>query len=73
MPAPLWRGLIEEYRELLPVSASTQVVTLLEGATPLLHADRLSEELGADVWLKVGSPAAPTRPSAGSATVLAAR
>ena len=51
--APGWRGLIEEYRELLPVSPSTPVVTLLEGATPLLHADRLSERVGADVWLKV--------------------
>ncbi len=53
MAAPGWRGLIEEYRELLPVTASTPVVTLLEGATPLLHADRLSERVGADVWLKV--------------------
>jgi len=51
--APGWRGLIEEYREHLPVSAGTRVVTLLEGATPLLHADRLSERLAADVWLKV--------------------
>jgi len=51
--APAWRGLIEEYRDLLPVSPSTPVVTLLEGATPLLHADRLSERVGADVWLKV--------------------
>ncbi len=48
-----WRGLIEEYREHLPVSPATPVVTLLEGATPLLHADRLSERVGADVWLKV--------------------
>ena len=53
MAAPGWRGLIEEYRPFLPVSASTPVVTLLEGATPLLHADRLSERVGADVWLKV--------------------
>jgi threonine synthase len=53
VPAPAWRGLIEEYREFLPVAPTTQVVTLLEGATPLLRAERLSEELGADVWLKV--------------------
>jgi len=51
--SPGWRGLIEEYREHLPVSAATPVVSLLEGATPLLHADRLSERVGADVWLKV--------------------
>lgn len=47
-----WRGLIEEYRERLPVSAATPVVTLLEGATPLVRADRLSEETGCEVWLK---------------------
>jgi len=48
-----WRGLIEEYRSFLPVSASTNVVTLLEGNTPLLPAPRLSERVGADVFLKV--------------------
>ena len=53
MAAPGWRGLIEEYRAFLPVSASTPVVTLLEGATPLLPAARLSERVGAEVWLKV--------------------
>jgi len=51
--APGWRGLIEEYRLFLPVTASTPVVTLLEGATPLLPAARLSERVGAEVWLKV--------------------
>jgi threonine synthase len=48
-----WRGLIEEYRVHLPVSAATPVVTLLEGNTPLLVAPRLSERVGAEVWLKV--------------------
>ncbi len=48
-----WRGVIEEYRAHLPVSGSTQVVTLLEGGTPLLPAPRLSERVGAEVWLKV--------------------
>lgn len=32
----MWRGLIEEFREYLPVSANTPVVTLQEGNTPLL-------------------------------------
>jgi threonine synthase len=50
---PGWRGVVEEYRQYLPVTADSPVVTLLEGATPLLHAPRLSERLGADVWLKV--------------------
>ncbi|MDP9069746.1 MAG: threonine synthase [Actinomycetota bacterium] len=47
-----WRGVIEEYRDLLPVSPATPVVTLQEGGTPLLPAPRLSERVGADVWLK---------------------
>jgi threonine synthase len=51
--APGWPGLIEAYREHLPVTDATPVVTLLEGATPLVHATRLSEELGLDVRLKV--------------------
>ncbi len=52
MTAP-WRGVIEAYRRFLPVSEATPVVTLLEGATPLVPAPRLSARTGADVWLKV--------------------
>jgi len=48
-----WPGLIEAYREFLPVTDTTPVVTLLEGNTPLISAPRLSEELGLDVYLKV--------------------
>jgi threonine synthase len=48
-----WRGLIEEYRERLPVTASTPVVTLHEGATPLVQAEHLSSLVEAEVWLKV--------------------
>jgi threonine synthase len=47
-----WRGVIEEYRPFLPVDDSTPVVTLLEGGTPLLPAPRLSERVGARVFLK---------------------
>jgi threonine synthase len=47
-----WRGLIEEYREFLPVSDATPVVTLHEGGTPLLSAPRLSARTGARVFLK---------------------
>jgi len=52
LPSP-WPGLIEAYREHLPVTDATPVITLLEGGTPLLHADRLSDELNVDVWLKI--------------------
>jgi len=48
-----WRGLIEEYRERLDVTAATPVVTLHEGGTPLVYACHLSEMVGAQVWLKV--------------------
>jgi threonine synthase len=51
--ARAWRGLIEEYRERLPVTPDTPVVTLLEGGTPLLPAPRLSELTGCVVYLKV--------------------
>ena len=47
-----WRGVIEEYRDRLPVSAKTPVVSLREGGTPLIYACYLSELLGNDVWLK---------------------
>ena len=48
-----WPGIIEAYRDRLPVTDATPVVTLLEGGTPLLEARRLSERTGARVLLKV--------------------
>lgn len=48
-----WRGIIEEYRDRLPVSDSTPVVTLREGGTPLVPAQVLSERTGCEVHLKV--------------------
>jgi threonine synthase len=48
-----WPGVIERYRERLPVGPSTPVVTLLEGGTPLVPAPVLSARTGCDVWLKV--------------------
>ncbi|GAA4060397.1 threonine synthase [Nonomuraea soli] len=48
-----WRGLIEEYRDRLPVTTKTPVVTLLEGGTPLVPAHRVSALTGCEVYLKV--------------------
>ncbi len=48
-----WRGVIEEYRDRLPVTADTPVVTLLEGGTPLVPAPLLSKRVDGEVWLKV--------------------
>jgi threonine synthase len=45
-------ALIERFRDRLPVTAETPIVSLGEGGTPLLRAPRLSERLGLDVWLK---------------------
>jgi threonine synthase len=48
-----WRGLIEAYRDRLPVTDATPVITLFEGNTPLLPAPVLSERTGCEVYLKV--------------------
>ena len=49
----MWRGIIEEYRDWLPVTSSTPVISLREGGTPLLPAPGLSAQTGCDVYLKV--------------------
>jgi threonine synthase len=50
-PRAFWPGVIEAYREFLPVSQSTPVVTLLEGNTPLLPAPSLRERIGLPIPL----------------------
>jgi threonine synthase len=40
------RGVIDRYREFLPVSDATPVISLGEGNTPLIHSPRLSEQVG---------------------------
>ncbi|SNZ13269.1 threonine synthase [Hydrogenobacter hydrogenophilus] len=49
-----WRGVIHEYREFLPVSENTPVITLCEGNTPLIHAENLAKAIGfkGDIFLK---------------------
>ncbi len=44
-----WRGLIETYRQYLPVNESTPVITLLEGNTPLIPVPYISEIIGKGV------------------------
>ncbi|MGH2857490.1 MAG: threonine synthase [Solirubrobacteraceae bacterium] len=46
-------GLIERYREQLPFAATDPVISLGEGSTPLVLAERLSERVGAEVWCKL--------------------
>jgi threonine synthase len=47
-----WRGVIQQYRNHLPVTSETPVVSLGEGNTPLLHSRILSERTGLEVYLK---------------------
>jgi threonine synthase len=47
-----WRGVIEEYREWLPVTEATPVISLGEGGTPLVPSPQLSEATGCRVLLK---------------------
>ena len=46
-----WQGVIRRYARHLPVDDSTPVVSLLEGNTPLIRADRLAREIGGDIEL----------------------
>ena len=46
-------GIIERYRERLPFATGDPVVSLEEGSTPLVLAERLSERAGVEVWLKL--------------------
>ncbi len=48
-----WRGVIEEYRDLLEIPAGTPAVTLGEGGTPLVRSEWLCGVTGGEVWLKV--------------------
>ena len=49
-----YNGLIDKYREYLPVSDSTEIITLCEGNTPLIKADNLARklELDCEIYLK---------------------
>lgn len=48
-----WPGLIEHYKEWLPVSEATPALTLQEGNTPLVHLEKLSEEWGINLYVKL--------------------
>ena len=49
-----YQGLINRYREYLPVTDTTPVVTLNEGNTPLIKAENLAKKIGieAEIYLK---------------------
>ncbi len=47
-------GIIERYKEFLPVTGKTPIISLSEGSTPLIRADVIDELIGSGyrVWLK---------------------
>lgn len=48
----VWRGILTEYGERMPITADTPIVTLREGGTPLIHSESLSDHTGCTVLLK---------------------
>ena len=51
MSSPARIGVIERYREYLPVTDRTPVITLLEGSTPLIRADRLAAKIAPNLMI----------------------
>ena len=48
-----WNGLIETYKPWLPVSKKTPIITLKEGATPLIEVKSISNRIGKGVKVYV--------------------
>ncbi|WP_291377531.1 threonine synthase [Demequina sp.] len=50
--AEVWRGIVREYLDHLPFDESDRIVSLGEGGTPLIYAEKISSEVGAEVLVK---------------------
>ncbi len=50
--AHVWQGVLREYADRLGVTETSTVVTLGEGGTPLIPAAALSQQTGANVFIK---------------------
>ena len=50
--AGVWRGILVEYADRMPIGPDTPIVTLREGGTPLIHSEELSDRTGCEVHLK---------------------
>lgn len=48
-----WQGLIQQYRAHIPLAAAAPVITLNEGNTPLIRADRLAEQIAPGTGLQL--------------------
>ena len=47
-----YKGLIDKYREYLPVTEKTPKITLMEGNTPLIPSVNIGKELGIELYFK---------------------
>ncbi|MFD0694092.1 threonine synthase [Paenibacillus sp. GCM10027628] len=47
-----YMGLLQTYKNYLPVNDNTPLLTLQEGNTPLVRAEKLSDELDLDIYFK---------------------
>ncbi|MDZ5472119.1 threonine synthase [Bacillus sp. 31A1R] len=47
-----WDGLLKSYKEFLPITENTPLLSLNEGNTPLIKLERLSEEWGVELYVK---------------------
>lgn len=47
-----YQGLLQTYKSYLPVNERTPLITLQEGNTPLIRAEKLSEQLKLDLYFK---------------------
>jgi len=47
-----WQGVISQYKDYLPVTDKTPIISLKEGNTPLFKSRSISEMVGADVYFK---------------------
>ncbi|MGG3855811.1 threonine synthase [Caldifermentibacillus hisashii] len=45
-------GILERYRDYLPITENTPLISLHEGGTPLIRANNLSKKLGLDLYFK---------------------
>lgn len=47
-----WQGLIKEYKDFLPVTENTPFLSLMEGNTPLIPLEKISQPLGIKLYVK---------------------
>jgi threonine synthase len=50
-PLPAWQGIIHRYRDHLPVTDATPLISLQEGNTPLIRVDRFVRAIGGEFTL----------------------